>query len=99
MFADCLNVDEQNLGHSLRRPTVVEQQQRVHPAMNRARRMAAHHPEKVRAIFGGENPSAHASQRVRAKGIRKGPGANFLGVGVYPAPPAISSAFTRRGSW
>jgi hypothetical protein len=62
MFTDCLDVDEQNLG----RPAIVEQQQCVHAAMHRARRLAAHHPKEAPPVFGrvfgGENPSTHGER-------------------------------------
>ena len=68
VLAHRLGVDEQRIRHPLHRPAVVQQQQRVHPPMHRARRVTAHHPKQVRPVRRGENRSAHG--RIESEPIR-----------------------------
>ncbi len=55
---------EQSRRYSLHSPAVVQQQQRIHPPVHRARRLATLHPKQMHSVLSYENCSAHASQRI-----------------------------------
>jgi hypothetical protein len=88
VFADRLGVDEQSLGDLLGAPAIVQQQQRVHASVHRARRLPAHHQKQLGPVLGAENHSAQEGERIRVPDRFLAPLADFFGVGVYQASGA-----------
>jgi hypothetical protein len=78
-----------NSAPATRCPAVVQQQQRIHPTVNRARGLATHHPKQMRSVPSCENRSAHASQRIRSERACKDIPPEFHGFRVYQRRPQV----------